>query len=107
MIVLRQRFISGALDISLEKCLGMEPLSAQKARRLMVIRAPENEEASTSIIRIMLQVVPPIRMQTLPIECSPVYNGWISGNYFTKGVYEWANGLLVVAHMGNILSGGN
>lgn len=93
--------------ISLEACLGMESLNAQKVQRLMVVRALKNEAAPMGIYRIMLRIVPPIRMLTLPIECSPVSDGWIPENFFTKGVYEWEDGFLVVAHMKNILDGRN
>ena len=91
--------------ISLEACLGMESLNAQKVQRLMVVRALKNEAAPMGIYRLMLRIVPPIRMLTLPIECSPVSDGWIPENFFTKGVYEWEDGFLVVAHMKNILDG--
>jgi len=91
--------------ISLESCLGMESLNSQKVQRLMVVRALKNEEAPTGIYRIMLRIVPPIRMLTLPIECSPVSDGWIPENFFSRGVYEWEDGFLVVAHMKNIIDG--
>jgi hypothetical protein len=44
-------------------------------------------------------------MLTLPIECSPVSDGWIPENFFSRGVYEWEDGFLVVAHMKNIIDG--
>ena len=91
--------------ISLEACLGMESLNSQKVQRLMVVRALKNEGAPMGIYRIMLRIVPPIRMLTLPIECSPVSDGWISENFFSRGVYEWEDGFLVVAHMKNIIDG--
>ena len=93
--------------ISLEACLGMESLSCPKIQRLMVVRALKNEAAPMGIYRIMLRIVPPIRMLTLPIECSPVSDGWIPENFFTRGVYEWEDGFLVVAQMNNILDGRN
>jgi len=73
----------------------------------MVIRALKNEAAPLDIYRVMLRIVPPIRMLTLPIECSPVSDEWIPKNFFTKGVYEWEDGILVVAHMKNIVNGRN
>jgi len=93
--------------ISLEACLGMESLNSHKIQRLMVVRALTNEAAPMGIYRIMLRIVPPIRMLTLPIECSPVSNRWIPENFFTKGVYEWEDGFLVAPHMKNILDGRN
>ncbi len=93
--------------ISLEACLGMKSLNSPKIQRLMVVRALKNEAAPLGIYRIMLRIVPPIRMLTLPIECSPVSAGWISEEFFTKGVYEWQDGLLVVADMKNIINGKN
>ena len=91
--------------ISLEACLGMESLNSSKVQRLMVVRALKNEAAPMGIDRTMLRVVPPIRMLTLPIECSPVADGWIPENSFSRGVYEWEDGFLVVAHMKNIIDG--
>lgn len=93
--------------ISLEACLGLESLNSPKIQRLMVVRALKNEAAPMGIYRIMLRMVPPIRMLTLPIECSPVSAGWIPEKFFTKAVYEWADGFLVVADMKNILDGRN
>jgi chemotaxis signal transduction protein len=93
--------------ISLEACLGMEPLNSPKIQRLMVVRALKDEAAPMGIYRIMLRIVPPIQMLTLPIECSPVSAEWIPEKFFTKGVYEWEDGFLVVAHMKNILDGRN
>jgi len=93
--------------ISLEACLGMECLNSPKIQRLMVVRALKNEAAPMGIYRIMLRIVPPIRMLTLPIECSPVSNRWIPEKNFAKGVYEWEGGFLVAAHMKNILDGRN
>jgi hypothetical protein len=71
----------------------------------MVLRAFKNKAAPMGIYRIMLRMVPPIRMLTLPIECLPVSDEWIPEKFFAKGVYEWKDGLLVVAHMKNILNG--
>lgn len=93
--------------ISLEACLGMESLNSPKIQRLMVVRALRNEAAPMGIYRIMLRIVPPIRMLTLPIECFPVSDGWIPENFFAKGVYEWEDGFLVAAHMKNIIDGRN
>ncbi|CAB1057708.1 hypothetical protein D1BOALGB6SA_2461 [Olavius sp. associated proteobacterium Delta 1] len=93
--------------ISLESCLGIESLNSSKVQRLMVVRAAKNEAATTNFYRIMLRVVPPIQMLELPLECSPVSDGWIPEKSFAQGVYEWANGFLVVAHIKNILTGGN
>jgi chemotaxis signal transduction protein len=93
--------------ISLEACLGMESLNSPKIQRLMVVRALKNEAAPMGIYRIMLRIVPPIRMLTLPIECAPVSDEWIPEKVFTKGVYEWEDGFLVAAHMKNIIDGRN
>jgi chemotaxis signal transduction protein len=95
--------------ISLETCLGMKSLISQKIQRLMVIRAQKNESAPMGFYRIMVRMVPPIRMLTLPIECRPVSHshGWIPENPYIMGVYEWEHGFLVVAHMNDILNGRN
>ena len=93
--------------ISLEKCLGMESFDTRRHQRLMVVRAPQNKAAQAGADRIMLRVVPPIRMLTLPIDCSPVSGAWISKPNLTRGVYEWQNRFLVVAHLEHILQGNN
>jgi chemotaxis signal transduction protein len=93
--------------VSLEKCLGMASLAARQHQRLMVVRAPNNDSAQAGANRIMLRVVPPIRMLTLPIDCSPASDAWISQPNLTRGVYEWQNGFLVVAHLEHIIQGKN
>jgi chemotaxis signal transduction protein len=93
--------------LSLETCLGMEDLNSEKIQRLMVVRAIKNEAAPMEVYRVILRVVPPIRMMTLPIECAPVSDEWIPNNYFAKFVYEWKDGFLVVAHMKHIFDGSN
>ncbi len=90
--------------ISLEACLGMDSLNSTKVPRLMVVRALKSETAPAGVHRIMFRIVPPVRMLTLPIECSPVSAEWIPKTFFTRGVFEWNGGFLVVAHMRNILN---
>ena len=92
--------------VSLESCLGMEFQTSSKVQRLMVVQASKKNADSTERYRIMVRVVPPIRMQTLPIECVPVSGEWIPEKYFARAVYEGDDGFLVVAHMKNILFGG-
>ena len=91
--------------ISLEACLGMEYLNSTKTQRLMVIRAKRDEADPMGIYRLMLRVVPPIRMVSLPIECIPVSDDWIPENFFAKGVFEWEDKLLVIADMNKIFTG--
>ncbi|MBT8357790.1 MAG: chemotaxis protein CheW [Deltaproteobacteria bacterium] len=93
--------------LSLEGCLGLKPKKSQKARRLMVVRAAKKEITKVENHRSMLRVVPPIRMATLPIECTPVSDGWIPQRNLVRGIYEWEKGFLVVTHTEKILSGGN
>ena len=93
--------------VSLEKCLGLASSDVRKSQRLMVVRAPQETASQPGANRIMLRVVPPIRMLTLPIDCSPVSDGWISDPNMTRAVYEWQNGFLVVAHLEHILRGSN
>ena len=93
--------------ISMEACLGFEFLNTQKIQRLMVVRAAQNGSAQKNVDRMMLRVIPPIQMLTLPIECSPVSDEWIPDNYLAKGVYEWENKFLVATHIDDILRGGN
>ncbi|MGD9138732.1 MAG: chemotaxis protein CheW [Desulfobacterales bacterium] len=93
--------------ISLEACLGMEYLNSTKTQRLMVIRAMRDEGDPMGIYRLMLRVVPPIRMVALPIECIPVSDDWIPESFFARGVFEWEDGLLVIADMKKIFTGIN
>jgi len=93
--------------LSLEGCLGMKPEKSQKARRLMVVRVAKKEVTKVENHRSMLRVVPPIRMATLPIECTPTSAGWIPESNLVRGIYEWEKGFLVVAHTEKILLEGN
>ena len=93
--------------LSLEGCLGLKPEKSQKARRLMVVRVAKKETTKVENHRSMLRVVPPIRMATLPIECTPVSDGWIPERNLVRGIYEWEKGFLVVTHTEKILLGGN
>jgi len=89
--------------ISMEACLGFEFLNTQKIQRLMVVRAAQNGSTQKNVDRMMLRVIPPIQMLTLPIECFPVSDEWIPEKYLAKGVYEWENKFLVAVHIENIL----
>jgi len=93
--------------LSLEDCLGLEPEKSQKLKRLMVVRVAKKEITQVENQRSMLRVVPPIRMVTLPIACTPVSVGWIPEKNMVRGIYEWEKGFLVVAHTEKILLGGN
>jgi chemotaxis signal transduction protein len=93
--------------VSLEKCLGLSSSDSGGHQRLMVVRAPQKAAAQPGADRIMLRVVPPIRMLTLPIDCSPVAGRWVSEPNLTRAVYEWQNGYLVVANLKHILQGKN
>jgi len=93
--------------VSLEKCLGLSSLEVRSHQRLMVVRAPQKTAVLPGANRIMLRVVPPIQMLTLPIDCSPVSDGWICEPNLTRAVYKWQNGFLVVAHLEHILQGDN
>jgi len=91
--------------ISLEECLGLEYSNNRKDTRLIVARVPTKYADQLSYYRIMLQVVPPIRILALPIDCDPVPHEWIPARHLVRGVYEWENKFLVVAHMEKILDG--
>ena len=93
--------------VSLEMCLGLKTQSVPNIQRLMVVRTTQKNGSLMGDYRVMFRVVPPIRMVSLPFECTPVSGGWIPERYLAKGVYEWENGYLVVAHMENILFEGN
>ena len=93
--------------ISMEACLGLEHLDTQKIQRLMVVRAAQNGFGQEKVERIMLRIIPPIQMLTLPIECSPTSCEWIPENRMAKGIYEWENNFLVALGVENILGGGD
>jgi chemotaxis signal transduction protein len=92
--------------VSMESCLGFESLDTGKIQRLMVVRSAVNGSVQNDVDRMMLRVIPPIRMLTLPIECSPVSDDWIPMNCLAKGVYEWEDKFLVAAHIEKILGEG-
>jgi chemotaxis signal transduction protein len=90
--------------VSLEECLGLESSNHQKDTRLIVVRVPRIR-GQHGYYRIMVKVVPPIRMLALPIDCGPVSDEWIRARHLVRGVYEWEDKFLVVAHMEKILDG--
>ncbi|MGD2029257.1 MAG: chemotaxis protein CheW [Desulfobacterales bacterium] len=91
--------------ISLEECLGLEHSNSREDTRLIVTQVPTKDADRLSFYRIMLQVIPPMQMLTLPIDCDPVSGIWIPEGHLVRGVYEWENKFLVVAHMEKILDG--
>ncbi len=91
--------------VSLEACLGIKPMNSSKVQRVMVVGIPQIEGRATKIYNIMLRVVPPIRLLTLPIACTQVSDDWIPHKHYVRAVYEWEDGWLVVPNMANLLSG--
>ena len=92
--------------MSLEVRLGLETKGPREVRRRMVVRAAAEEAALGTALLCMLDVDPSMRMLSLPIECRAAKaNGWIPQKDLVRGVYEWEEGFLVVAHMGKVLSG--
>lgn len=91
--------------ISLEECLGLESSDHGQDTRMIVLRVPARDVDHRGHHRMMLQVVPPFRMLALPIDCDPVSHDWIPARHLVRGVYEWGNNLLVIAHMEKILDG--
>ena len=94
--------------ISLEGCLGFKTESSagiqhsSAGTRLIMVRTSENTGGDRSILR----AVQPIRMLSLPFECTPVsYAGWFPGENMVRAVYEWERGYLIVVHIDKILSG--
>lgn len=91
--------------VSLEMCLGIETINPGKARRFVVVRTPSKEAAHGTHLLCMLNADPAMRMMNLPIECAPVeVNSVIPKSRLVKGIYEWKEGFLVVAHMEKILT---
>ena len=91
--------------ISLEECLGLESSNHRKDTQLIVVRVPAKDAGQHGYYRIMVEVVPPIRMLALPIDCGPVSDEWIRERHLVRGVYEWEDKFLVIAHMEKILHG--
>jgi purine-binding chemotaxis protein CheW len=91
--------------ISLEECLGLESSNHGQDTRMVVLHVPARNVGHQGHHRVMLQVVPPFRMLALPIDCDPVSHDWIPARNLVRGVYEWGNNLLVIAHIEKILDG--
>ncbi|MCP4349345.1 MAG: hypothetical protein GY795_28025 [Desulfobacterales bacterium] len=92
--------------ISLEGCLGFETqgtISEPRINtRLIMVRTSESTGGNRSILR----AIQPIRMLSLPFECTPVsYAGWFPSDKLIRAVYEWEKGYLVVVHIDKILRG--
>lgn len=93
--------------VSLEAFWGPKTFTSRKAQRLMVVRAPQKDEAPDGPYRFMLRITPPVRMLSLPIECTPASRSCINDYIQTKGVYDWKNEILVVADIEKILGESN
>ena len=93
--------------VYLETFWGPKHSTSRKNQRLMVVRALQSNGPSSGADRVMLRITPPVRMLTLPIECTPVFCSSISDIIYTKGVYDWENGILVVADIERILGRSN
>jgi purine-binding chemotaxis protein CheW len=91
--------------ISLEECLGLTPSDTRQAQRFMVVRMRKGDNADDTALQGVIKVVSAIRMVSLPIPCTPSSNGRLPRGELVRGIYEWDEGVLVVANMENILSG--
>ncbi len=121
--------------ISLEKCMGFEIRNRKyetENTRLIMVRIPSPEEGvppstftggDTQVSnpesripkwggekRIMFRVSPSIRMVPFPIPCTPLSSAQkrkvkIQNLELVRGIYEWEEGYLVVAHTVSILFG--
>ena len=91
--------------ISLDAFWEPNHITSHKTRQLMVVRTPQIIKTVFGLDRIMLRMTPPVRMLPLPIDCSPVSHNWISDKLQTKGIYDWEDGILVLADIEKILDG--
>jgi chemotaxis signal transduction protein len=89
----------------LEACLGFPIEGTQQADRFIVVRMREEEGDDSGVAYGALGAPSAIRILSLPVRCTPSSNGWIARGQFIRGVYEWAEGLLVVVDMEGIASG--
>lgn len=86
--------------LSLER--GLKPDSAESSdgpRRLMAVRTRENPVAA------ILTVDPGLRLISPPSEARAAGENFGIPPHLIRGVYEWSEGLLIVPHLENILSG--
>ena len=89
--------------VYLETFWGRPHSATKKNQRLMVVRTLLLNGTSSGPDRIMLRMTPPVRMLTLPIECTPISCSSISDKIYTKGVYDWDKSILVVADLEKIM----
>ncbi len=88
--------------VYLETFWGPQHSTSKNNQRLMVVRTLQLNGTSSGPDHIMLRMTPPVRMLTLPIECTPISCSSISDKIYTKGVYDWDKGILVVADIEKI-----
>ncbi len=102
--------------ISLEKCLNRDEVAGsnlclepamhgneKKNTRIIMVRSISE---GNEIKRCAVRVIPPIRIFSLPIQCTPVSSvEWITKKHLVRAVYEWDEGYLVVPYMEKILTG--
>ena len=89
--------------LSLETSLGLEFASSINGQRMAVIRTKPEHENQPGHNRVMVRMAVPIQMLSLPVECAPASNDGPGNRSFTRGVYEWQDGWLIVVQLEKIL----
>ena len=87
--------------MSLEKRIGLNYSKKMMLNRLILLRNISGSDEK----RAMIRTLPAIRMLTLPIESEPVsFHDLIPEPSLVRGMYEWAEGYLIVVDVEKILS---
>ena len=88
----------------LERVLGFHIPKQSKVRRLVMVRS--HMEGQNKEMKSMIIADPPVRMVSLPIECTPAPDfSWLPRPELVRGLFEWEEGYLLVADMEKIASG--
>ncbi len=92
--------------IVLEKMLGLEPSTVEEENRMAVVCSgqQQDKESSASPLAI-IRISHTLKMLSLPIQYTAAEHSLPCDRKYIRGIYDWEEGILLVLHMENILSG--
>lgn len=90
--------------VVLEKLLGLEPNDAEEENRLAVVCSGQQQDSNASPLGI-IRISRSLKMLSLPMHYTAADHSLPCDRKYIRGVYDWEEGIIVVLHMENILSG--
>lgn len=90
--------------MSLEECLGLGTGDSFQTDKMIVVRTGKNSSDGNEK-RSVLRIGSNIHLLNLPIPSKPISCERIPEKQWVKGIFEWSQGILVVADIKSILKG--